>query len=365
MKENQNNVTIFLSGDVMTGRGVDQIMQSPSNPLLQEYYVKNAQDYVTMAIELNGQIPYPVSPEYIWGDALDLITDNKIKARIINLETSITKHDFFAQKGINYRMNPKNASCLTTAKIDCCVLANNHVLDFGQEGLIETLETLKKNNIFSSGAGLNLEQAEQPAIIPFEKGRILVFSFGLITSGISLLWAATIDKPGVNILTDFSENSLKKIKTLVENYKQENDIAILSLHWGGNWGYEISDEERKFAHTIIDQCEIDILHGHSSHHPKGIEIYQNKLILYGCGDLINDYEGIAGYEGFRGDLSFLYFPTTDSKTGRLVSLGLVPRQMKKFCLNKPSEQDANWLMSVIQRESKKLTPEIEKWLVFQ
>lgn len=62
--------------------------------------------------------------------------------RIINLETSITTSEDWAPKDIHYRMHPANIPCLTVAKVDCCVLANNHVLDWGRSGLVETLETL-------------------------------------------------------------------------------------------------------------------------------------------------------------------------------------------------------------------------------
>ncbi len=76
---------------------------------------------------------------------------------------------------------------------------------------------------------------------------------------------------------------------------------VVSIHWGGNWGYGIPGEQRQFAHRLIDQAGVDVVHGHYSHHAKGIEVYHDKLILYGCGDFLNDYEGISGQERFRGE----------------------------------------------------------------
>jgi Putative enzyme of poly-gamma-glutamate biosynthesis (capsule formation) len=81
--------------------------------------------------------------------------------------------------------------------------------------------------------------------------------------------------------------------------KQQGDIVVASIHWGGNWDYKVPREQREFAHKLIDEAGVDVIHGHSSHHIKGIEVYRGKLIMYGCSDLLNDYEGISGlYEDF-------------------------------------------------------------------
>ena len=135
----QRSVRLFLCGDVMTGRGIDQVLPHPSSPVLHEDYVQSAMDYVQLAEAANGPIPRRVNPAYIWGVALDEFNRMRPDARIINLETSITHSDDYAPKGINYRMSPENADCLKAAAIDCCVLGNNHVLDFGRRGLLDTL----------------------------------------------------------------------------------------------------------------------------------------------------------------------------------------------------------------------------------
>ncbi len=130
---------MFLCGDVMTGRGVDQILPCPSNPSLYEPYVESALEYVAMAERASGHIPKPASFSYIWGDALQELDRAAPAARIINLEASITTSGDYERKGINYRMHPANTPCLSAAGIDCCVLANNHVLDWGRSGLSETI----------------------------------------------------------------------------------------------------------------------------------------------------------------------------------------------------------------------------------
>ncbi len=128
---------------------------------------------------------------------------------------------------------------------------------------------------------------------------------------------------------------------------------------GDNWGFDIPKEHREFAHKLIDLGQIDIVHGHSSHHVKGIEVYKEKLILYGCGDFLNDYEGIGRYEEFRGDLSLMYFPSINLATGRFLSLHMVPTIIKRFKVNSAENKDAEWLMKTLSREGRKLGTKAE------
>src|SRR5579863_8408220 len=129
MPNHAEPVGIALCGDVMAGRGIDQILLYPENPVLYEPAVRDAHAYVYLAERVNGPIPRPVDGAYLWGDALAELQRAGMDARIINLETSLTaSKDAWPGKGIHYRMHPRNIGCLTTARIDCCCLANNHVL---------------------------------------------------------------------------------------------------------------------------------------------------------------------------------------------------------------------------------------------
>jgi poly-gamma-glutamate synthesis protein (capsule biosynthesis protein) len=348
---NGSTITMFLCGDVMTGRGIDQVLPHPSDPTLHESYMKSAKGYVEIAERTNGPIPKPLDFDYIWGDALAELERMAPDVRLINLETSITRSDdYWKGKEVLYRMHPDNAPALTAAKIDCCSLANNHVLDWGYSGLKETLETLRKANVKVAGAGLNLAEAERPAVMEVKgKGRVLVFSFGSTTSGIPLSWAAQKEKPGVNLLNSFSDISVGSIREKILSLKQRGDIVVASIHWGGNWGYEVPREQREFAHKLIDQAGVDVIHGHSSHHVKAIEIYQDKVIFYGCGDFLTDYEGIGSYEYYRGDLGLMYFVSVEPSTGKLVHLRMVPMQMKRFRINLASEPDILWLKNTLEK----------------
>ncbi|MPZ20501.1 MAG: hypothetical protein GEV06_21695 [Luteitalea sp.] len=344
-------LTLSLCGDVMTGRGVDQILPHPSDPAIHEPYVQDAREYVALAEAANGPIPRTGDPTYLWGDALDELDEAGPQVRIINLETAVTCEDsHWKGKGINYRMHPQNIECLTAARIDVCVLANNHVLDYGYAGLSDTVTLLRRHGLETTGAGENAAGARQPALVDVDGRRVILLSLGATSSGIPPAWAATTDRPGVDLIDDLSEDTARGIVERVRRVKRSGDIAVASIHWGSNWGYDIEDEQIQFAHWLVDGG-VDIIYGHSSHHPRPIEVYNGKLVLYGCGDLINDYEGISGHEEFRGDLALMYFPIVDNTTGRLHELRLSPMQIVKMRLSHASAQDSAWLVDAVSRAS--------------
>ncbi len=350
---------LFLCGDVMLGRGIDQILPQPCDPALHEDYVDSALDYVQLAEAVNGAIKRPAAPAYVWGAALDELKQAPPDARIINLETSITRSEDHDPKGINYRMSPENADTLVAAHIDCCVLANNHILDWGRAGLFDTLTTLKRLGIKSAGAGRTLEEARTGAVLPISgKGRVLVFSFAVPTSGTPRSWAAAPDTAGVNLLSDLTDATVHRTTSWINRERRPGDVIVVSIHWGPNWGYEVSGAQRRFAHALVDGADVSIVHGHSSHHAKAIELYRDRLILYGCGDFLNDYEGIRGHEDYRDDLAVMYFADIAAKSGAVSSIALVPLRIKQFKLVPASAGDIEWLQQTLNRESRQFATSV-------
>jgi poly-gamma-glutamate capsule biosynthesis protein CapA/YwtB (metallophosphatase superfamily) len=346
-------IKLFLAGDVMTGRGIDQILPHPCEPAIYENNLRSALEYVALAERAGGIIRRPAGFDYIWGAALGELSRRKPHVRIVNLETAITAARAPEPKGINYRMNPANIPVLAAAEIDCCVLSNNHVRDWGEAGLIDTLQTLKGAGILTAGAGRNLTEASQPAIVNVKpRRRVLVFGLGLQSSGIPGHWAAAADRAGVRLLPDLSKEAAEMLASEVLSQKQPGDIVALSVHWGSNWGYEVTSSQQAFAHAVIDLGACDILHGHSSHHARPVEIYKGKLILYGCGDFINDYEGIPGFEEFRNDLAAMYLPGVDEADGALSSLTIALFQIQLFSLHHASFHDVQWFQSVLNKISR-------------
>jgi len=348
-------VPLFLCGDVMTGRGIDQILRAPCDPGIHEPHLNSALEYVRLAEEASGLIPRAAAPEYVWGDALAELARAMPAARIVNLETAVTRSGDWLPKGINYRMSPENAACLRAAALDCCVLANNHVLDWGRRGLEETLDTLRAAGIRSAGAGRTLEEAEAPAVLPLAGGgRLLVYALAHESSGVPPEWAAQPQRPGVAHLTDLSQRTAERLRSRMAAARRAGDLVVASVHWGGNWGYAVSAEERRFARALVAPGGADLFHGHSSHHPKAIEVHGGRPILYGCGDLINDYEGIGGHEAFRPGLGLMYFPVLDAASGELLELAMTPLRMERFRAARAGEDDCRWLAARLDGECRAL-----------
>ena len=154
----------------------------------------------------------------------------------------------------------------------------------------------------------------------------------------------------MNLLEDLSPATARRIERIVHRVKRHGDVVVASIHWGVNWSYEIPADQTTFAHAIVDDAGVDVVHGHSSHHPKGIEVYKGRPILYGCGDFLNDYEGIGKHREFRGELTLMYFVSMDPRTGRLVRLRLVPMRIRRFRVQRASREEAQWLRDRLDRE---------------
>lgn len=346
--------TLFLCGDVMTGRGLDQVLPHPSRPNLYEPVVKSALEYVALAERAHGRIPRSVDYAYVWGAALEELERRRPAARIINLETSITTSEDAAPKGINYRMHPANVGVLSVVGVDCAVLANNHVLDWGVAGLTETLDTLASSHVRVAGAGRTRIEAQAPAVINVgELGRVLVFAFGAVDSGVPRTWSATDAGPGVSWIGDYTTHTASHIADLVAASKRSGDVVVVSIHWGSNWGYDVPETHRRFAHELIEHGGVDLVYGHSSHHVKAVEVHRGRAILYGCGDFLNDYESIHAPKHFRDDLTMMYFPTLDMRSGELTMLEMVPLVIRNFRLQQPTALDAHWLCDTLDRECRR------------
>ncbi|MFC7447639.1 CapA family protein [Rhodococcus daqingensis] len=339
-------IVLFLAGDVMTGRGVDQILPCPGSPALRERCAHDAREYVSLAERVNGRIAAPVDWDWPWGEALPVLDESEPDIRVINLESTVTTSDDYAPKGINYRMHPSNVGVLTAADIDVCVLANNHILDFGIRGLEETLRTLRSAGIRQAGAGHTAQQAWAPAAVRTGAGRVLIWSMGAESSGVARRDAARGGRPGLALLADVSDAGADAVINRMLRVRHEGDVLVASVHWGSNWGFGVPATQVRFAHRLVDGG-VDIVHGHSSHHPRPVEIYRGRPILYGCGDLINDYEGIGGYERFRDDLRLLYLVALDARTHDLRELRMVPMQSRRMRLRRASAADTAWLREAL------------------
>jgi poly-gamma-glutamate capsule biosynthesis protein CapA/YwtB (metallophosphatase superfamily) len=345
--------SVALAGDVMIGRGIDQIMRHPGDPTLHERWARSALRYVELAEEKSGPMPRGVDAAYIWGDSPARLSGAGVDVRIVNLETALTARGRpWPGKGIHYRGHPDNADCLVAGGIDIAVVANNHILDWSEPGLVDTLDTLDRLGVTATGAGRDEGAAWQPASFITERSRrVHVLGLGSPSSGVDPEWGAGADRPGVALLGSFSDSWIERVDRALDVGRRPGDIIVVSIHWGPNWGYGIPSAHRRFAQALIDRVGVDVVHGHSSHHPMGFEIYQGRLIVYGCGDLLTDYEGIHGHEEFRPELSGWYIARFDSDSGELEGLQILPTKVHRFQLVAPTKEEMVWLGHLFQDQS--------------
>src|SRR5690606_40792621 len=156
-------------------------------------------------------------------------------------------------------------------------------LDAGQGGLTGTRQPFRGRGRCTAGAGENADRAAAPCDVDVpRKGRVRVYAFGFETSGIPFDWAAGAEDPGVNLLEVPTAAAGARVGQAMLNARSPGDVVVASVHWGGNWGFAISDGERAFAHALIDSGGAAIVRGHSSHHPQAVERYRGKPLLSGC-----------------------------------------------------------------------------------
>ena len=232
-------VTVLLGGDVMLVRGVDQILPHPGESELHEPYLRDARGYVRLAEHANGPIPRTVDWSWPWGEVLALLDKAAPDVRLINLETTITGDgQFAAGKTVCYRMHPDNVAALTALRPDVCALANNHILDFGYQGLTDTVTALTRAGIQGVGAGADLTTARRPAVVSTHgEHRVLVGSVAMKSVGVPESWAAHRDGPGVWLIRDPSQReAADEVAAEVLAHKRDGDVTIVSVHWGANWG---------------------------------------------------------------------------------------------------------------------------------
>lgn len=420
--------TLTFLGDVMLGRLLDQLFPTHNpNPVDQRIANTFITSYPSL---LRGPSYTHASP---WGTTLPLLRDSDLT--LINLETPATvANEPWPDKTFNYRMHPVNlAPILKAAGVDYVSLANNHVLDFGTEGLVETVWGLREAGVRFAGAGESGDEAFKPAVLWVSR-RVLgersrsqsqsralkqeeregkkeqeggaggyqvhVYSaadhprewaviptFHLIDYSpatrvrLRTLLLSGGTRPGVTSHTDVDEGVESDVFHHREHHHAHQHqpsassstgiprpaLKIFSVHWGPNYAWHPAEKIRSLAHFLIDECEVDIVHGHSSHHVQGVEKYHGKVIIYGCGDFVDDY---ALHPGYRNDLGAVWRIVVKEKKGdggkglALDRLEIFPTRIDKFraLLLENGDEDHTWVKGKIQELSKELGTDVRKHL---
>lgn len=309
---------IALTGDVMLGRLVDQ------------YVIQNRS----------------VRPDALWGDVLPVMSDADI--RLINLECVISSHGeewHPATKTFHFRARPRAIDFLSAAKIHGVTLANNHVLDYGPEALLDCFKLLDQADIKRTGAGATMEEALTPFVLDVPEGRVAV----LALTDNEPEWEATQTKPGVNYVR-YGDRELiepyrsRMIQTLMSTRRQA-DLVIVGAHVGPNWDPP-SKAIQALAHELIDMGA-DLYWGHSNHTPQGIELYKGKAILYSTGDFVDDY---MVDRNERNDLSFLFM--LEVEQGRIVRIRLHPTCIEDLGVRLANEREQQFLFGTMEGRCK-------------
>jgi hypothetical protein len=220
------------------------------------------------------------------------------------------------------------------------------VLDWCRAGLDEALCTLHAAGLRTAGTGSNEAAAWAPLEWAAPDGaRVRLLACATESSGVPDDWAAQATRSGIALLPDLSDASAQRFADAMAGPAGERACRIVSIHWGSNWVARVPDAQRRFARRLIDLGAADLVHGHSSHHPLPIEVHRDRAILHGCGDLINDYEGIGSQaRKRRSDVGCLYAATLDAASGRLVALAIVPLQVRRFRLGESDAAARRWAL---------------------
>jgi poly-gamma-glutamate synthesis protein (capsule biosynthesis protein) len=283
-------ITIALIGDVMLGRGVARAAER--------------------------MLPY----EH-WGDTAPVL--HAADLRICNLECAITGHQrpwTRSPKVYHFRADRRAIDILKSARIDACMLANNHILDYEEQGLLDTLHALEAAGIRHAGAGRNASDAALPALLAAGDPpvRVAVVAF---TDNESIFGAGKT--PGTNYLeVSLGPAALARIEAAIAAARQAADLVIFSNHWGTNYRERPSPLFRDFARAVIERGA-DAYYGHSAHVFHGIELHRGKPILYDTGDFIDDY---ALHPSARNDWSFVFLLRFAG--AQFAGLEMVPVQLR-------------------------------------
>lgn len=273
-----------------------------------------------------------LEPNYSWGDTLPLFENADWRA--CNLECVISDRGVpwsVTPKAFHFRSDAKNVAVLRSARIDAVSLANNHVLDFEYEGMLEMLRVLNVAQIRHAGAGADLAAAATPAISTVAGLGMAFVAFTDNEPG----WQATSRRPGTFYLpVDPEDERARMLFDVVSRARSQADIVVVSAHWGPNWGYEPLAEHVRFAHRLID-AGADIIFGHSGHVFRGIELYKRRTIIYCAGDFVDDY---AVDEVERNDESFVFILETSK--GRVSRILLHPTLIAGYQARLAQGEDA-------------------------
>lgn len=282
-------------------------------------------------------------PAYLWGDLPALL--ETVDARLINLECVIASSGApDPGKIFTFRARPRALDALAAAGVTFAGLANNHVLDYGPDALLECLGLLRAAGIATAGAGRDVAEASSPAVI---RTRSLRFGVVAMTDN-QPGWEAGDGRPGVNFVRYDAHGLVsgyrKRIRTAVDAARDVSEFVIVCAHLGPNWGTP-SRELQAVAHQVLE-FGASVYWGHSNHSVQAVEFRDGRVILYSTGDFVDDY---AVDPEERNDLSFFF--EVVARGGAVGALRLHPVRIAGLRVGRASAGDAGWLRRRVEHLS--------------
>lgn len=241
---------------------------------------------------------------YLWGKVVPFSTMfEKIKdefngnLNFCNLETTVMDHNDIkhADKAYNFRCHPNAVRQMQSVGFNLMSIANNHLKDYGPEGIKETVKWMRKlgeeHNLWFAGAGEDIDEAAAVSVFKVSGIRIGFAALSISTRATSKrAGVASVYKP---------EQALKNLKSA------DVDIRILSMHAGDEKESKPNRTQFHVARTAVKKFGVDIVLGHHAHVVQGIEFYQGGLIFYGLGNFaMRGARNMGSVKEFRGERDF-------------------------------------------------------------
>ena len=206
---------------------------------------------------------------------------------MVNLENPITTRGEVTPKEFNFRQHPKYTSMVRNAGIDIVTLGNNHIYDFGDAGVFDTIHDLDSLGIGHVGAGMNITEARKPVIREIRGMRIAFLGYlGFVKT--SYLPSASATEAGPAIFT------IANLKQDIAGLRGHADYIVVNIHWGVEKSHEPEERQIALAHAAI-RAGADLIIGHHPHVLQGIERYRGKIIAYSLGNFIFGGKAINSY----------------------------------------------------------------------
>jgi poly-gamma-glutamate synthesis protein (capsule biosynthesis protein) len=351
-------LTIGFGGDVNLGGIIDQVLPDSVPD-------RDAETAASRARRDHPLLQRGMRTAEVWGDCIGGL---QTEVTLVSLTSPLTTHAHRARKAMGpgcapRRTHPLNAEVLTDANIDCVALANDHAMDFQEEGLDDTCEALTALGIAHAGSGSNLAVALRPAILKAMGRKIAVFSVaasgcGLLDAAGQDMWAARAQRSGIALVqlpdgsSDHREMLLElRDRVMAVRASASPALVIVSVCWGRENArtLDVQPAQRALARELIDVAGANVVHGHGTGHLQGVEVWHGCPIMYSCGTLVSDEAlSVAPSDALREDVS-CFCTLHLNGLNQLEWLQVQPLCSRILQTNGATGQAGRWARETLQR----------------